>query len=148
MPSFSFVHTADLHLDSPFSVLSLDNPELASSLRSATFEAFEKIANICLEKRVDFLLVAGDTFEDNAIERVLIQRVADLLAEFPGPVYVIPGNHDPLVPGSVWEHPAWRSHANLVMGQDLLRFLKEWWITHIQEEDQQYAPYLAASVPS
>ena len=47
------------------------------------------------------------------IDRVLVQKVADVLAAFAGPVYIIPGNHDPLVPGSVWEHPAWRSHANL-----------------------------------
>jgi hemerythrin len=41
-----------------------------------------------------------------------------------------------------------RAHTNLVMEQDLLRFLKEWWVEHIQEEDQKFAPYLAASVAS
>ena len=29
------------------------------------------------------------------------------------PVYLIPGNHDPYVPGSVWTHPVWESHDNL-----------------------------------
>lgn len=53
----------------------------------------------------DFILVAGDTFENNGVDRVLVQKVADILAGFGGPVYLIPGNHDPLVPGSVWEHP-------------------------------------------
>jgi DNA repair exonuclease SbcCD nuclease subunit len=52
--------------------------------------------------------VAGDTFEDNGVDRVIVQKVADILAGFVGPVYVIPGNHDPLVPGSVRDHPAWR----------------------------------------
>lgn len=47
------------------------------------------------------------------MDRVLIQKVADTLGEFSGPVYVVPGNHDPLVPGSVWEHPAWRSHGQI-----------------------------------
>lgn len=41
-----------------------------------------------------------------------------------------------------------RSHVNVVTGSDLLRFLKTWWLEHIQEEDQQYAPYLTASVSS
>ena len=41
MSSFSFVHLADLHLDSPFATLSGDNPDLAASMRSATFEAFD-----------------------------------------------------------------------------------------------------------
>jgi DNA repair exonuclease SbcCD nuclease subunit len=36
-----------------------------------------------------------------------------ILAEFSGPVYLIPGNHDPVVPGSVWEHPAWKSHGQI-----------------------------------
>jgi DNA repair exonuclease SbcCD nuclease subunit len=60
---------------------------------------------------VDFTLVAGDTLEDNGVDRVLVQKVADILASFGGPVYVIPGNHDPLVPGSVWDHPAWKASA-------------------------------------
>jgi DNA repair exonuclease SbcCD nuclease subunit len=36
-----------------------------------------------------------------------------ILAGFGGPVYVTPGNHDPFMPGSVWEHPAWRSSDNV-----------------------------------
>jgi len=61
----------------------------------------------------DFIIVAGDTFEDNAVDRVLVQKVADTLGSFSGPVYLISGNHDPLVPGSVWDHAAWQSHSNL-----------------------------------
>jgi DNA repair exonuclease SbcCD nuclease subunit len=61
----------------------------------------------------EFIIVAGDTFEDNAVDRVLVQKVADILGRFSGPVYMIPGNHDPLVPGCVWDHAAWQSHSNL-----------------------------------
>jgi len=39
-----------------------------------------------------------------------------------------------------------QTHSELVMGSDLLRFLKDWWLSHIQEEDHRYAPYVAASV--
>ena len=31
-------------------------------------------------------------------------------------------------------------HAYLVTGQDLLRFLKEWWVGHIQGQDKKYSP--------
>ena len=34
-------------------------------------------------------------------------------------------------------------HAGLVMPEDLLHFLKDWWINHIQGEDKLYAPYLS-----
>ena len=37
-----------------------------------------------------------------------------------------------------------REHAYLVTGQDLLRFLKEWWVGHIQGQDKNYSPYLEA----
>jgi hypothetical protein len=38
------------------------------------------------DRAVDFILLAGDTFEDNAVERVLIQQTAYLLgcAGLPG----------------------------------------------------------------
>ena len=32
-------------------------------------------------------------------------------------------------------------NPNHVVGENLLRFLKSWWLEHIQEEDQQYTPY-------
>jgi len=35
-----------------------------------------------------------------------------------------------------------RAHTNLMTNRDLLVFLKDWWTGHIQEQDQQYAPYL------
>ena len=35
-----------------------------------------------------------------------------------------------------------QAHANLVTSRDLLRFVKEWWLEHIQGEDKKYAPYL------
>jgi hemerythrin-like metal-binding protein len=41
-----------------------------------------------------------------------------------------------------------RAHATLVTAPDLLRFLKEWWMKHIQDIDKNYAPYLAARIPS
>ncbi|MBW1912099.1 MAG: metallophosphoesterase [Deltaproteobacteria bacterium] len=63
MTSFSFIHTADLHLDSPFSTLGQENPDLASAMRSATFESFDRVIQLCLDKRVDFLLVAGDVYD-------------------------------------------------------------------------------------
>ncbi len=39
-----------------------------------------------------------------------------------------------------------KDNADFVTGQNLLAFLKEWWIGHIQTEDKKYAPYLEVSV--
>ena len=104
-----FVHTADWQIG----MRAAHVGAVGQQVRDERIEAGRRAVRAAVEHGADFLLVAGDTFEDNAIDRVLVQKVADLLAEFAGPVYVLPGNHDPLVPGSVWEHPAWRLHENL-----------------------------------
>jgi hemerythrin len=41
-----------------------------------------------------------------------------------------------------------KDNADFVTGQNLLAFLKEWWVGHIQTEDKKYAPFLEASVSS
>jgi DNA repair exonuclease SbcCD nuclease subunit len=104
-----FLHTADWQIG----MRAAHVGAVASRVRDERLAAGRRVVEAAHTHGAEFLLVAGDTFEDNAVDRVLVQKVADLLAIFPGPVYLIPGNHDPLVPGSVWEHPAWRSHANL-----------------------------------
>ncbi|MGD2125677.1 MAG: DNA repair exonuclease [Desulfobacteraceae bacterium] len=99
MPSFSFVHTADLHLDSPFSAFSLNNPDIASAMRSATMEAFDKVIQLCLEKHVDFLLVAGDVYDgaDRSLRaQVKFRDGLRRLDEAGIRSFVVHGNHDPL----------------------------------------------------
>jgi len=39
-----------------------------------------------------------------------------------------------------------RDNLSLVTGSDVLYFLKQWWLNHIQGEDKKYSPYL--SVPA
>ena len=99
MPNFSFVHAADLHLDSPFAALNVDNPDLASILHSATFEAFDRVIQLCLEEQVDFLLVAGDVYDgsDRSLRaQVKFRDGLQRLHEAGIRSFVIHGNHDPL----------------------------------------------------
>jgi hemerythrin len=39
---------------------------------------------------------------------------------------------------------AWREDPYSVADHDLLRFVKTWWVQHIQHADKEYSPYLAA----
>ncbi|MEI9913139.1 MAG: metallophosphoesterase [Bacteroidota bacterium] len=63
MPHVKFIHTADLHLDTPFKGLSQINKQLALKIKDATLKAFESIIDKCISERVDFLLIAGDIFD-------------------------------------------------------------------------------------
>ncbi|HID23683.1 MAG TPA: DNA repair exonuclease [Planctomycetaceae bacterium] len=104
-----FLHTADWQIGMKAAHVG----PVGERVRSERLEAARRVVRVAGEEGADFIIVAGDTFEDNGVDRVLVQRVADILGEFRGSVYLIPGNHDPFVPGSVWHHPAWSAHANL-----------------------------------
>lgn len=104
-----FLHTADWQIG----MKAAHAGPAAETVRSERLKAAWRVVEEARQREVDFLLVAGDTFEDNAVDRVLVQKVADTLAHFSGPVYIIPGNHDPLVPGCVWDHPAWNASPHV-----------------------------------
>jgi len=106
-----FLHTADWQIG----MRAAHVGEAAARVREERLAAARRVVGEARAAGAEFILIVGDVFEDNGVDRVLVQKVADILAEFAGPVYVIPGNHDPLVPGSVWEHPAWASgHVRLL----------------------------------
>ena len=50
----------------------------------------------------DLVLLAGDTFESNQLSAVVLDRAARLLAEAGMPIVILPGNHDPALPDSVF----------------------------------------------
>jgi DNA repair protein SbcD/Mre11 len=102
--SVRFLHTADLHLDSPFAGLAGDVPEYVSSrVREATLLAWNSIVDLALEERVDFVVVAGDVFDRENRSLLAQVRFRDGLARLSAAgiaSFVVTGNHDPL---SGWE---------------------------------------------
>lgn len=99
MTKIKFIHTADLHLDTPFKGLSEWNRELAARLKDATFSSFRRIVDLCLEERVDFLVIAGDIFDsENSSLAAQLKFISELkrLYEKGITTYFICGNHDPL----------------------------------------------------
>ncbi len=98
-----FVHTADWQIGMKAAHVGA----VGGKLREARLEASRKVIQAAEAQGAEFILLAGDTFEDNGVDRVLVQKTADILGKSAVPVYIIPGNHDPLVPGSVWDHPVW-----------------------------------------
>ncbi len=96
---FRFVHTADLHLDSPLVALALREPALAESLGVATRTALARIVDLCLAERVDALLIAGDLWDGRQTSaktpRFLKQELIRL-AEGGVRTFIIRGNHDAL----------------------------------------------------
>lgn len=96
---FRFVHAADLHLDSPFTGIRESAPHVGETLRRATFDAYDRIIALCIERRADALLVAGDVF-DSADRSLAAQiRFVDGLKRLDAAgirAFICHGNHDPL----------------------------------------------------
>ncbi|AKB36317.1 DNA double-strand break repair protein Mre11 [Methanosarcina siciliae C2J] len=97
--TLSFVHAADLHLDSPFVGISGIDQELGERLAKATFQAYEAIIELCMEEEVDFLLIAGDVY-DSADKSLYAQvRFIEGLRKLETAgiqIFICHGNHDPL----------------------------------------------------
>jgi DNA repair protein SbcD/Mre11 len=99
MESFRFVHTADLHLDSPFRGLANTAPKLRQQLQAATLGALGRIVDHTIQSKADFLVIAGDLYDskDRSLRAlVAFRRQMERLAERDISVFVVHGNHDPL----------------------------------------------------
>ena len=95
---FTFVHAADLHLDSPLRSLAAAEP-LAGILRSATFVALDRIVSLCLERKAELLVLAGDLFDakDRSIRaRLALRAAVERLDRGGVRTFIVHGNHDPL----------------------------------------------------
>jgi DNA repair exonuclease SbcCD nuclease subunit len=76
----------------------------------ARFTALQQLREKAAEHKVDFILIAGDVFDDHTVARIDVAARAFAILEGTRdacPVFIIPGNHDPLVPGGVWERDPW-----------------------------------------
>jgi DNA repair exonuclease SbcCD nuclease subunit len=111
---FSFIHAADLHLGSPFRGIGSKLPAVAETLGVATYDAFSGLIDLCLEKKTDFLLVAGDVFDlpGRSLRAQLAFRDGlARLSEAGIHSYTVFGNHDPW---EAWaERITWPERAHL-----------------------------------
>jgi DNA repair protein SbcD/Mre11 len=97
--SITFIHAADLHLDSPFKGLSHIPTDIFNRMKESTFRSFERLVDLAIKEKVDFVLISGDIYD--AEERSLKAQIRfrDQLKKLDDhhiEVYVIHGNHDHL----------------------------------------------------
>jgi DNA repair exonuclease SbcCD nuclease subunit len=102
-----FLHAADLHLGLR---LACFEKTAATQIAEARFVALENLKQAAIAKRAQFIVISGDVFDDNAVPAALAERVFAFFegTQWPGPVFIIPGNHDPLTPGCVWDRDPWQ----------------------------------------
>jgi DNA repair exonuclease SbcCD nuclease subunit len=90
-PELVIVHSSDLHLgtDDSFS----DADRLA---------VLPKVLNAACAAGAEIVVLAGDSFDNHRQPIELLERAAEILRDYGKPVVILPGNHDPLTPDSVY----------------------------------------------
>ncbi|MDX6239779.1 MAG: hypothetical protein QOG10_4594, partial [Kribbellaceae bacterium] len=86
-------------------------PDGQARWAQARLDAVMRIGEVAAETGAAFVVVTGDVFEHNQVERQTILRACEALKRIEVPVVLLPGNHDALEPGSLWTSPQWLAHA-------------------------------------
>ncbi|RDD62068.1 metallophosphoesterase family protein [Ferruginivarius sediminum] len=102
MARFTFVHAADLHLDTPFDGLSRLGDEVPARLRDASLRAWDNLVEETLRVEAAFLVLAGDIYDGPERGLRAQLRFRDglrRLSEAGVRIFMVHGNHDPVEEG-------------------------------------------------
>jgi len=102
VPKVRFIHTADLQLGMTRHFLDDDAQARYSEAR---IESLATIGRLAASEQAEFVVVAGDVFETNRVRPRTVGRALQAMASIPVPVFLLPGNHDPLDAATVFRSP-------------------------------------------
>ena len=94
-----FVHTADWQLGMTRYFL---NGEAQPRYSAARRDVVAGIGPLAADAGAEFVVVAGDVFEDNQLAPRDVSQSLEAMRAIGIPVYLLPGNHDPLDAASVY----------------------------------------------
>jgi len=131
-PEVSIVHSSDLHLGVHDSFTTADS-----------LAVLPKVLEAANQARADVVLLVGDTFDNHRQPIGLLERAARILREYNKPIVILPGNHDPLTPDSVYRRAGLANIPNVrILGlnvEDAVTFeefeLEIWGRPHLDYTD-------------
>jgi DNA repair exonuclease SbcCD nuclease subunit len=94
---FRFLHTADIHLDSPLKGLEAHEDAPVDEIRGATRRAFDNLIDLAIEEEVDFVLIVGDLYDGDWKDYntgLFFAGRMGRLAKAGIKVFIVSGNHD------------------------------------------------------
>ncbi|MBF0559953.1 MAG: DNA repair exonuclease [Nitrospirae bacterium] len=94
---FKFIHSADIHLDSPLCGLDRYEGAPVAEIRGATRRAFINLVQLAVEENVSFILICGDLYNGDWKDYNTGLFLSKQLSELRGAgirVFIVAGNHD------------------------------------------------------
>ena len=86
------IHTADIHLDAPFSLLSAQKARMR---KNELRETFASVILLAKSEKADLVLIAGDLFDSGFVTKETLELLVSLFSSAPECRFVIaPGNRD------------------------------------------------------
>ncbi|WMM25943.1 DNA repair exonuclease [Tissierella sp. MB52-C2] len=114
-----FIHTADLHLGFKFKNVSFKK-EKAAERRRELWSTFERIVRYGKDANVDFLLIAGDLFEDDYFTIGDITRIRDTFRRAENiNIIISAGNHDYRGRKSLYDKIEWTENVTIFNGNKI-----------------------------
>ena len=111
--TYRLLHIADLHLDRAFAAAGC-HAELARRRRTGLRDALRLAGETAQAERCSAVTIAGDLYEH---ERSGVDTARFLAATFaawrPLRVFIAPGNHDALMPGSLYRRTDWPDNVHV-----------------------------------
>jgi DNA repair exonuclease SbcCD nuclease subunit len=104
------VHSSDIHLGTDSAYDPSGPPGRVRVLR--------RVLSAAAAANADVVVLVGDTFDNNRQAAQLIERAIRTMGEFGRPIVILPGNHDPLTPDSVYR----RANLSLAPNVSVLGF--------------------------
>jgi DNA repair exonuclease SbcCD nuclease subunit len=100
------IHTSDVHLGAYDHKGQKTNP-----LGELMEQGFARVIDIAIESKADGLLICGDFFDNDRVNDATVEYAGAQIARFPGRTYIVPGNHDPMDPGRIYNRFSLESMA-------------------------------------
>ena len=94
---FKFLHTADIHLDSPLRGLERYEGAPVDQIRGATRQALKNLVRLAIEEEVQFVLIVGDLYDGEWKDyntALFLAAEMSKLKEAGIRVFIVAGNHD------------------------------------------------------
>lgn len=110
-----FIHSSDWQIGMTRYFL---EGEAQSRFTQDRIDAIRTLGQLAEAHDVQFMVVAGDVFEANQLSRQTIVRTLEALGEVSVPVFLLPGNHDPLDAGSLFRSTAFADAPDNVIVLD------------------------------
>ena len=108
-----FVHLADVHFDMPFTS-SRYSKKIINQRRIDARDVFYNSINFSKEIGADVIFISGDLFEQRFVSEDTIKFIISCFKRIPEiPIYIAPGNHDPLLPTSPYNTYEWPENVTI-----------------------------------